>query len=616
MHSKPIASSAATLNSHSLQQLEVLLSAIGDGVNVVSTDGILRYTNRAFNDMFGYAEGELIGQHIAIVNAVTERSAQQTAQAIAAELAARGVWEGDLLNARKDGSTFWTSAKILTSQSVEWGKVWVSVLRDVTERKQLFDRVESSERRYRTVVEDQTEVICRILPDGTFVFVNDVYCRVFGKPAEALIGQRWHPIAHPDDVPMVLARLAEMSADNPVVTIENRVFVASGDLRWMQFVNRGFYDAKGELAVIQAVGRDITRLKETEKALRESQAILERAQAVAHIGSFAMAVDTDRFYYTKETARLFGLDDGLETCFAEWFSRVHPDDQAIVEAAWRGALQGAPYDLTYRIVVGGQVRWIKALAEMTFDLQGNLVDAVGSLQDVTDQKRSEDAARESEERLEMALAGSGQTLWDWHLAEGQILFGGPWYQMLGYPEGAAPMPVDDWRRMCEPQDLQRFDSALAEHLAGASPILENEHRLRHRNGHWVTVLASAKITRRLPDGTPSRMVGTVLDISSRKRLNEEGIKLLKQIESLIRENASGSHARTTKSDSLDTLTKRERQVLGMIARGMTSAQIGHQLNLSANTVANHRQNLMAKLNLHNTAEITRFAIDHDLEGRP
>lgn len=112
------------------------------------------------------------------------------------------------------------------------------------------------------------------------------------------------------------------------------------------------------------------------------------------------------------------------------------------------------------------------------------------------------------------------------------------------------------------------------------------------------------------------MVGTVLDISSRKRLNEEGIKLLKQIESLIRENASGSHARTTKSDSLDTLTKRERQVLGMIARGMTSAQIGHQLNLSANTVANHRQNLMAKLNLHNTAEITRFAIDHDLEGRP
>jgi hypothetical protein len=69
------------------------------------------------------------------------------------------------------------------------------------------------------------------------------------------------------------------------VTIENQVHVAGGELRWMQFVNRGIYDLDGQLIETQVVGRDITTLKQAEAALRESGATLERAQAVARIGS-------------------------------------------------------------------------------------------------------------------------------------------------------------------------------------------------------------------------------------------------------------------------------------------------------------------------------------------
>ena len=174
-----------------------------------------------------------------------------------------------------------------------------------------------SESRYRTVVEDLTEVICRFLPDGTITFVNDVYCRRFGKSSTQLIGQRWHPLAYPDDIPVIETKLREMSAGNPVVVIENRVYVDGGDLRWMQFVNRGLYDADGFLMEIQSVGRDITSLKQVEAALRESETALERAQEVASIGSFAMKSDPEQFTYTKETARLFGLDEQGQTTFGE-----------------------------------------------------------------------------------------------------------------------------------------------------------------------------------------------------------------------------------------------------------------------------------------------------------
>lgn len=120
---------------------------------------------------------------------------------------------------------------------------------------------------YRDVVEDLTEVVCRFTPDGTFLFANGVYCRFFGKRLEDLIGKRWQPIAVAEDVPDIEAKLATLSSSNPVVTIENRVSDAQGEIHWMEFVNRAFFDAGGNITYIQAVGRDITLRKEAETAL-------------------------------------------------------------------------------------------------------------------------------------------------------------------------------------------------------------------------------------------------------------------------------------------------------------------------------------------------------------
>lgn len=465
---------------------------------------------------------------------------------------------------------------------------------------------------FRTVVEDQTEIISRFLPDGTFTFVNDVYCKLFGKTRQQVIGQRWHPAAHPDDLPMIAARLREMTSDNPVVIIENRVFVANGQLRWMQFVNRGFFDATGILMETQSVGRDITQLKQAESNLRQSEKNLQLAQAVARIGSFALDSNSESFTITHETARLFDLDDTGVTSFTEWFSRVHPDDQSKVETAWRAALQGAPYDMTYRIVVQGQIRWIRALAELQFDTHGQLLKAVGTVQDISDLKQIESNLRESDERLELALAGSELVLWDWNIPERKVTAGKRWFELLGYTNEELGNNIDDWMNLTDPKDLDRVTRKLSAHFQGETTNFESEHRLRHKDGHWISVEARGKVTLRDKDNNPLRMVGTILDITQRRRLNEEGMDLLKRIELLIRENSSPSPVRVKESHSAESLTKRQRQIVGMIAAGMTSAEIGKRLNLSKGTVISHRRNLMATLDLHSTAEVTRFAIDHNL----
>jgi PAS domain S-box-containing protein len=132
-----------------------------------------------------------------------------------------------------------------------------------------------SEDLYRTVLEDQTEVIVRFRADGTLIYVNEAYCRLFGKRVAELVGNKWQPLAFAEDLPHIEAELAKLSPTNPVVVVENRSYSVTGELPWMQFVNRAFFDAKGHLTEIQAVGRDITELKRVEAELRSRQAELQ-----------------------------------------------------------------------------------------------------------------------------------------------------------------------------------------------------------------------------------------------------------------------------------------------------------------------------------------------------
>jgi len=132
---------------------------------------------------------------------------------------------------------------------------------DITERKTLNVALAESEARYRRVVEDQTEVISRVSEDGTVIFANDVYCRFFGRQMTDIIGSKWHPLAHPEDIPVIESQLRMLSPGNPVVEIENRVYSGKGELRWMHFVNRGIFDNCNRLVEVQSVGRDITDSK-------------------------------------------------------------------------------------------------------------------------------------------------------------------------------------------------------------------------------------------------------------------------------------------------------------------------------------------------------------------
>lgn len=174
--------------------------------------------------------------------------------------------------------------------------------REIAERKKAEDALQKSEERYRNVVEDQTDIICKFLPDGTYTFVNNVYCHFFKKSKGELIGSKWFPDVHPEDLEMIQNKLSTMSKENPVVMIENRIFSGYGTTHWIQFVNRGSYDQDGNLLEIQSVGRDITELRELERELQKSQqleSIGVLAGGIAHDFNNLLSAINSNIYLSK-----------------------------------------------------------------------------------------------------------------------------------------------------------------------------------------------------------------------------------------------------------------------------------------------------------------------------
>jgi PAS domain S-box-containing protein len=124
-----------------------------------------------------------------------------------------------------------------------------------------------SEKRYRAVVEDQTELICRFLPDGTHVFVNDAYCRFFKKERSAILGSRFTPGYSPEDKKRIYQHLLSLTPENPVAGMTNRIESGEGEERFVFWNNRAIFDGTGTLIEYQSVGRDITDQKTAERAL-------------------------------------------------------------------------------------------------------------------------------------------------------------------------------------------------------------------------------------------------------------------------------------------------------------------------------------------------------------
>jgi len=160
---------------------------------------------------------------------------------------------------------------------------------------------------------------------------------------------------------------------------------------------------------------------------------------------------------------------------------------------------------------------------------------IGIIDNITEQKMTDRALQDNQRRLEVILKGGNLGFWDWDMATGYVIYNRRWAAILGYSADDIEPEIDTWLGKIHPDDKENVTRTLQEHLEGKNHFFESEHRLLSGTGQWKWVLMNGNVMERDDSGMAKRIAGTVLDISRRRRAEEEVARLNNDLERIVEE---------------------------------------------------------------------------------
>jgi PAS domain S-box-containing protein len=372
-----------------------IVASIEDGLCLVrASDSTIVFVNPKFEKMFGYNLSEMIGKHAAAVYSPTYKGPEEVNKTIVANLARRGVWRGEILNCKKDGTLFFSSVTVSTFDHPGYGKLWVSIHEDVTARKQAERKL-----RQQAALLDlaQDAVIVRDL-DGKITFWNQGAIDTYGWRRKEAVRRVAHDLWQTrfpcplKEIEAVMATRGHWEGELEYTSRDGKTIVV--DSRWS--LQR---DERGKPIAVLEINRDVTRRKLAEEQLRNVTERLSLATRTASIGIWDLDWRTKQAVWDDTTFEIFGMDRVIPVAYADFARRFHPDDLALVEASLQAAAEGkAQGPVEFRVIrPDGSIRHVSSVAVR--DEHDNVVRLVGTAVDITERKEMEEQIGASKEQM-------------------------------------------------------------------------------------------------------------------------------------------------------------------------------------------------------------------------
>jgi PAS domain S-box-containing protein len=398
-------------------------------------------------------------------------------------------------------------------------------------------------------------------PDGRCDFVSRHWLDYTGMTLEQAFGYGWTQAVHPDDIEQNLAKWRGALPELKPFEAEIRIRRFDGQYRW--FLSRAFplRDRSGHLLGWVGNNIDIHDRRQVEERLRRSEAYLQEAQRLGHIGCFVRDMSSRITFVSPELLRIFGFcsdHDGTSgPCSdqhgtsqeilielpdnAALIERIHPEDRPLFDKMKnRSFSEATAYELDYRIVLpDGSIKHCHHVAHPVFGASGQLVEYVGTIMDVTERKQAAEVLQRSKERFRAMVEKSSEGI-VLSLPDKGVVYASPAVErVLGYtPEEIAGRTHQWFTDHVVHPDYRRYASdTYAQLLRDADHASTHELMAQHKDGSWRWIESTERNL--LHEPGVQALVANFRDITERKRAQAERERLEQRLRQAEKMEAVG-----------------------------------------------------------------------------
>lgn len=494
------------------RQVKLLSAAVEQSpAAVIITDaaGRIEYANSAAERLTGYSAAELAGQRTSLLK--SGLTPPETYQELWQTVTQGSVWKGELLNRAKDGSLFWEAlviAPFLFSGGRE-GK-FVAIKEDITERRKTGELL----RLYEQIISATDDIMAFLDRDLVYQAANAACCENFRRTAEKIVGRPAAELHGPDFERQGIRADMERCLNGEEVHSQGWFSFPPAARRYLNISYYPFADGEGRISGIVLSAHDITAFKLQGDMLRESERRYRQTfETNTAVKLIIDPLDGGIVEANEAACRYYGYE--LEELTAMSITEINRQPWEEVQAAMTRAAEKKQLCFNFRHrLASGELRDVEVYSGPLRCGGRTLLYSI--IHDVTDRRRAEEALRESNERLELAVRGANLGTWDWNIETGEMVFNERWAEILGCQPDELKPHVSSWENALHPLEKIEIMAKLTEHLEGRAPLFMAEQCLRHKSGQWIWTLAAGRVSRRDAAGRPLRASGIMLDINARK----------------------------------------------------------------------------------------------------